>query len=637
MDRLALLLSIWFCLCPLLALGQTYDYGLPFEELAPRRSADSQVIIGRLPSHEDGSVPLRLEIRQLHKKTEQWNLFILAMNFLQALDQDDPLSWYQIAGIHGVPFQPWNGVKAVPGASESGYCTHSSVLFPMWHRPYLALIEQQLYFLVHKIADLYPESERASYRNAARDFRLPYWDWAAPSSSGKTHLPEYFWDAQINQSGPNGTQIIKNPLYSYEFHPLDSGVFPWTPLKWWNETKRAPNITKDVKNPASNNQQVNDALSERLSEIQQRLFVLFSSYKDFNAFSNKVSAQAQNASSWDSIESVHDIIHIYGGLNGHLTYVPLSSFDPLFFLHHAMTDRLIAMWQALNPKAWISPTEAGETSYTTLKGTLQSSSTALTPFLIGDGQYWTSDLARVPEAFGYSYAEVDVSSLPPQEVRLALIQHIIEWYGQTSPVGLRALARTKQALATTAKMTGPLLRRPFGKWQSQDAVDWAELPIEETFKDGHYTEWVANVQVNLEALDGNFGIHFYLGEPVAEGITWNARSGRAAHEVGAVGIFAMNRTTGSEAKISGTLPMTSALMERVATGELADLSPDTVVPYLRHMLRFKVWGSNHAQVDPTSVDGLYIMITSSDVSAPEELVELPAWGPSIQRLELWKV
>jgi hypothetical protein len=44
-------------------------------------------------------------------------------------------------GIHGVPFVTWNGVGPAAGASMSGYCPHSSVLFPTWHRPYLALYE----------------------------------------------------------------------------------------------------------------------------------------------------------------------------------------------------------------------------------------------------------------------------------------------------------------------------------------------------------------------------------------------------------------------------------------------------------------------------------------------------------------
>lgn len=42
-------------------------------------------------------------------------------------------------GIHGYPDIPWDGVTGEDYIV--GYCTHSSVLFPTWHRPYLALFE----------------------------------------------------------------------------------------------------------------------------------------------------------------------------------------------------------------------------------------------------------------------------------------------------------------------------------------------------------------------------------------------------------------------------------------------------------------------------------------------------------------
>ena len=41
-------------------------------------------------------------------------------------------------GVHGRPYIPWDNVS---GANNEGYCTHSSILFPPWHRPYLALFE----------------------------------------------------------------------------------------------------------------------------------------------------------------------------------------------------------------------------------------------------------------------------------------------------------------------------------------------------------------------------------------------------------------------------------------------------------------------------------------------------------------
>ena len=55
-------------------------------------------------------------------------------------------------------------------------------------------------------------------------------------------------------------------------------------------------------------------------------------------------------------------------LNGHMAYVSASAFDPLFFLHHAQTDRLIAMWQILNPDSWITSEPAGEASFTNAQG-----------------------------------------------------------------------------------------------------------------------------------------------------------------------------------------------------------------------------------------------------------------------------
>jgi Common central domain of tyrosinase len=36
-------------------------------------------------------------------------------------------------------------------------------------------------------------------------------------------------------------------------------------------------------------------------------------------------------------------------------------FDPIFFLHHANVDRMLSLWEALNPGVWVSsgPAEGG--------------------------------------------------------------------------------------------------------------------------------------------------------------------------------------------------------------------------------------------------------------------------------------
>jgi tyrosinase len=102
-----------------------------------------------------GERPLRRDINDLYMSGPAWDLFILALRQFQQVDQDDPLSYYQVAGkrpqvilerqatdlqgIHGLPQVSWDGVE---GRGEyPGYCSHAAVTFPTWHRPYIALFE----------------------------------------------------------------------------------------------------------------------------------------------------------------------------------------------------------------------------------------------------------------------------------------------------------------------------------------------------------------------------------------------------------------------------------------------------------------------------------------------------------------
>lgn len=152
-----MLLALLLALASVVATtAQSYDYGIDIDQLVRRQDPAAKIIVGKLPLASNGSTPIRPEIRDMRRDGYMWDLYILALSMFQSVSQDQSLSWYQVAGktayysllllltlggIHGVPFQPWNGVQPAPGASQSGYCTHSSVLFPTWHRPYLALYE----------------------------------------------------------------------------------------------------------------------------------------------------------------------------------------------------------------------------------------------------------------------------------------------------------------------------------------------------------------------------------------------------------------------------------------------------------------------------------------------------------------
>jgi tyrosinase len=65
---------------------------------------------------------------------------------MSTTDQSNTQSFFQVGGIHGLPNIPWDGVTGNPlfnpqPSQWKGYCTHGSVLFPTWHRPYVMLYE----------------------------------------------------------------------------------------------------------------------------------------------------------------------------------------------------------------------------------------------------------------------------------------------------------------------------------------------------------------------------------------------------------------------------------------------------------------------------------------------------------------
>lgn len=102
-----------------------------------------------------GERAIRLPIDEFVKSGPQFDLFMLALSILQDRSQSDPLSYFQIAGtcsffpkdyesdatlgIHGYPSIPWDNVDGE--GTYPGYCPHESVLFPTWHRVYMALFE----------------------------------------------------------------------------------------------------------------------------------------------------------------------------------------------------------------------------------------------------------------------------------------------------------------------------------------------------------------------------------------------------------------------------------------------------------------------------------------------------------------
>ena len=306
---------------------------------------DRQTSFTPVTGVQTGGVQPRLEVRIMHSNyPNQWNLFLLAMQRLQNQAQTDPLSYYGLAGIHGIPNIPWGGVAQNPNSSGAvGYCTHSSVLFPAWHRPYIALFEQVFYQNVQAVVQTFPAGPvRDMYNAAAQTIRFPFWDWAVAPSSGLPTFPLIMSSKTALVNTPSGQQTINNPLLRYTFNPLVSSdmlYFPWTK---WLVTMRWPTNNGSEPTASSQNNLAQDAIENSRLSRRDSLYSMFTQCSDYLEFSNDAASSSTTGCA-TSLESIHNQIHslVGGSNNGHMTWLWWGSMDPSFFLHHASVSVIV--------------------------------------------------------------------------------------------------------------------------------------------------------------------------------------------------------------------------------------------------------------------------------------------------------
>ncbi|KAK0748117.1 hypothetical protein B0T21DRAFT_446901 [Apiosordaria backusii] len=619
-----------------------YNYGFDVHGRVKRQFAQPSTMVVRGDAgRQAGDVQVRREIRELEQDREVWTLYLLGMSMMQFTDQASPMSWYGITGIHGMPHQTWGGVRPTPGNEETGYCTHSSILFPTWHRPYLALYEQVLSNLIQMIATWWPEDQRQRYIAAARRFRIPYWDWATYPPSGGSVLPlSVGGSPHVDINGPNGVQRISNPLFSYTFRPLNVTAFKQAPWNYWGETLRSP--TNGGAGAQSNNSMVAMTIDQNQRSLSQRLYILFSNYGDYSRFSNNAWIPLTNNASFDSLESLHDTVHNLAGgggmgqpniQGGHMSFIPYSAFDPIFFLHHAMVDRIFAIWQTLYPQSWVTPTAAVLNSYTTSRGQVQDSRTPLTPFFANtNGEFWTSDSVRDFTKFGYTYTELtDLAST--RNAQAGLRRAINRLYGTSSPANMFLRELRAQGIKGGRGKGGT--SRIGGESQHHPAGDVASETGE--VEDDTYREWIVKIRAKKQALDGPYSIYFFFGNPPEDKGDW----AQAENHVGTMGVFAadgagmggMAEAMG-QLEVSGTVPLTTGLIRAVQEGDLEGLEQEEVVAYLREKLVIRVLGPGGRELGVGEVKGLRLSVGRFRVRLPGSEDELPVWGEEERTFDL---
>ncbi|OCK73056.1 Di-copper centre-containing protein [Lepidopterella palustris CBS 459.81] len=533
-----------------------------------------------------GSVYPRLEIRTLANNADQWNLYLLGMQRFQAVDQSDPLSYYQIAGIHGRPYVPWNGVQ---GVNQGGMCPHVSNLFWTWHRPYLALFEQVWYSHVQEVVNSFPASQQSRWATAASTIRIPYWDWAMAPPSGQSDVPTLIRDKTVSVTTPSGQQTIDNPLYQYTFHPVsnDLGGFPYNT---WPTTLRRPVDSNAALTRSNNNDFASIMDSNRIS-LRDRVYNLFVTTAQFVQVSTEATGEGTgNPSSHDSFEGIHDSIHVISGgeSGGHMYYLDYSAFDPVFWLHHCNVDRQMAIWQVLQPDTYVVSGIQTQNNWQWSAGQVKNAYTPLKPFTKDvNGNYFTSMDIKSTSVLGYVYPETGSGS-SQSSVRSA----VNSLYGPGSSSSKRSIS---------------------GRSDEFDG-----RPI----RSGDY-EYLLNINAHKYSLNGSYTISAFLGNVSSNSTGWAT----SPNLVGSNGVLAMWGSMGnaSAVEIEGCIPLTTSLQGKVATGELESMQPYHVSKYLKTHLTWTVVGPGGVVVPPDQVPGLHISVSSCPVEPAVAHDEFPTW------------
>lgn len=171
------------------------------------------------------------------------------------------------------------------GQGDPPQCEHRNQLFLPWHRAYLYVFELALQDLIPGVT-------------------LPWWDWTR-----SPELPPAFADETDPEGNPNS--LLSAPI------GLVGGV---RPPGWPERTTRDPSA-EETWMPGG----------ELPAESNLAYVMAAVNYDDLTF----------------RLEDVHNAVHVWVG--GEMLDQRFAGFDPIFWSHHCMVDRLWALWQLKHP------------------------------------------------------------------------------------------------------------------------------------------------------------------------------------------------------------------------------------------------------------------------------------------------
>lgn len=224
------------------------------------------------------------------------------------------------------------------------------------------------------------QSEKKDYINAAKEFRLPYWDyyrprdvsvWIAgvfPDKDFKTqtpydfHMPKIFTEpiVMVKTLPDNDLKPMDNPFYEFKFQEKDLSDEEWGKSDLSKKRaflEQAKKRTLRHSGDSSSVHRMNAGLNKIREDAMRKVLQMIEKgvYSNYYVFSTQGAPDPNSDPDRDrelfgkplgNIEALHGNYHVYVGgfigprekiehLIGHMSCVPVSAFDPVFWMHHA--------------------------------------------------------------------------------------------------------------------------------------------------------------------------------------------------------------------------------------------------------------------------------------------------------------
>jgi len=622
-----------------------------------------------------GGVHPRLEIGNLATRDDEWALYIKTMAKWQQAGEDDTSGYYGVASIHGVPLEDWNGAKQCDSCgTATGYGTHDMVIFPTWHRLYLSHFEQKFLDAALEVAESYPASSRARMVAAQKTLRFPYWDWAASPESNSTCLPETITSPQITINGPDGAETLDNPLYKFEFTESEAKANYYSVFTSWMQTYRYPN-TNDA-DATSDDATAISALDGMQDSLKDQVYQMLTACDDYLHFSNdQVGATSKCA---NSLEQIHNTVHTLAGgagndgtSSGHLTYLPLSTYDPVFWLHHANVDRLFALWQTINPDSFVPSATAPHSTWVIPSGASLNGDYPLEPFNKDASSYWTSNEIRDWTVLGYTYPEFTTSDGEKSDIAT----YVNALYGNkptlsasdisaqipatevTSSNSTKTPSSTRNSNSTgllggllggsKSNLTLPTYSAPSSSSSSTPSIGGGLSSLIDTITSGvedlldsfidaatgNAYEYSCNIQTPRYALNGSYYVYVFNGAPASDSCaSWL----QDKNLIGMMGVLSSpDAMPGHDMLVTGQIPLTRSLRGLVTIGSLLGMDEEKIIPFLTKNLEWRI-SKNGKEVDVDSVEGFQASVYSSQASVPKAVGELPSYTKYAPQVDVTK-